>query len=325
MAYAARTTGRGPTSKGAGRTAARVRSARLGSHFVGPSAYFFLLPAALLFVVFVAYPILWVMGESLFALDQTRGERFVGLSNYLAVFVDPVFWIVARNMVLWGAITIPVQMLIGGIIAWFIERHTERWRGFFRTMFFLPVVTSVSVISLVWIQIYAPYYGIAQEYLGRIGIEMTTSPIGDPRAAIFALIVVNIWQWTGFSMMMYVAGLANLNTEVLDAARVDGARGLSLARFVIVPMLQPVTKSLLLLGIIGTLQTFPIVHLMTGGGPNHASEIFGTYIFRQSFVLDNTGIGAALSVIVLVVAFLLSIAQIFFLGASLVPARSEAT
>jgi len=326
MAYAARTTNSGPVSGSAGRgAAAPIAAARLGRHFVGPSAYFFLLPATLLFAVFVAYPILWVMGESLYAQDPTRGERFAGLSNYLAVFIDPVFWTVARNMVLWGAITIPVQMLVGGVIAWFIERHTVRWRGFFRTMFFLPVVTSVSVISLVWIQIYAPYYGIAQEYLGKIGIEMTTSPIGDPGAAIFALILVNIWQWTGFSMMMYVAGLANLNAEVLDAARVDGARGLNLARWIIVPMLQPVTKSLLLLGIIGTLQTFPIVHLMTGGGPNHASEIFGTYIFRQSFVLDNTGIGAALSVIVLLVAFLLSVAQIFFLGASLVPAKAEAT
>jgi ABC-type sugar transport system permease subunit len=325
MAFAERATTAGLKPSGKGRSFAAVATAPLGQHFVGPTAYFFLLPATLLFAVFVAYPILWVMGESLLAQDPTRGERFVGLSNYLTVFADPVFWIVVRNMILWGAITIPVQMLIGGTIAWFIERHTERWRGFFRTMFFLPVVTSVSVISLVWIQIYAPYYGIAEEYLGRIGIQMTNSPIGDPSTAIFALILVNIWQWTGFSMVMYVAGLGNLNAEILDAASVDGARGFNLARFVIVPMLQPVTKSLLLLGIIGTLQTFPIVHLMTGGGPNHASEIFGTYIFKQSFVLNNTGIGAALSVIVLVVAFVLSIAQILFLGASLVPARGEAS
>jgi ABC-type sugar transport system permease subunit len=322
MTYAERTTNTGPVSVSPP-TRRRTMSVRLGRDFVGPAAYLFLLPATLLFTVFVAYPILWVMGESLYSQDPARGERFAGLVNYLTVFTDPVFWTVARNMLLWGAITIPVQMLIGGTIAWFVERHTVRWRGFFRTMFFLPVVTSVSVISLVWIQIYAPYYGIAQEYLGRIGIEMSTSPLGDPSAAIFALILVNVWQWTGFSMMMYVAGLANLNQEVLDAARVDGARGFKLARLVIVPMLQPVTKSLLLLGVIGTLQTFPIVHLMTGGGPNHASEIFGTYIFRQSFVLGNTGIGAALSVIVLLVAFLLSVAQIVFLGASLVPARAE--
>ncbi len=118
-------------------------------------------------------------------------------------------------------------------------------------------------------------------------------------------------------MLMYIAGLTNLPREILEAARVDGAKGLRLAVSVIIPMLSNVTKSLLLLGIIGTLQTFPVVFLMTNGGPNHASEIFGTYIFKQSFVLGDLGIGAALSVIVLVIAFVLSVLQIMFLGSQL--------
>lgn len=285
--------------------------------------YLFALPATLLFVVFIAYPILWVVGQSLYGGTTGSGIAFVGLANYTAVLGNPTFWIVVRNMVLWGVITIPVQMLIGGLLAYFIERHTHALRGFFRTMFFLPVVTSVSVISLVWVQIYAPYYGIAQEYLKHVGIVMATSPIGDPKTAIYAVILVNIWQWTGFSMLMYIAGIANLPSEVLDAARVDGARGWRLAVHVIVPMLSPATKSLLLLGVIGTLQTFPIVHLMTGGGPNRASEVFGTFIFKQSFVLGDTGSGAALSVIVLVVALALSLIQITALGARLSPAGKE--
>ncbi|PDQ17209.1 ABC transporter permease [Mesorhizobium sanjuanii] len=285
--------------------------------------YLFALPATLLFVVFIAYPILWVAGQSLYIRSGSGVSSFAGLANYVTVLGDPTFWIVVRNMLLWGVITIPVQMLIGGLLAYFIERHTHALRGFFRTMFFLPVVTSVSVISLVWVQIYAPYYGIAQEYLKHVGFVMMTSPIGDPKMAIYALILVNIWQWTGFSMLMYIAGIANLPSEVLDAARVDGARGWRLAVYVIVPMLAPATKSLLLLGVIGTLQTFPIVHLMTGGGPNRASEVFGTFIFKQSFVLGDTGSGAALSVIVLVVALVLSLLQIVTLGARLTPAGKE--
>ncbi|HEX4766774.1 MAG TPA: sugar ABC transporter permease [Lichenihabitans sp.] len=289
---------------------------RRGRHG-GAIAYLFLLPAVALFIGFVAYPILWVVDESLVRQGRDGGRVFAGLANYAAVLRDPVFWIVMRNMALWAAITIPVQMLLGGLIAWFIERHTFRFRGFFRTMFFLPVVTSVSVVSLVWVQIYAPYYGIAQVYLQALGITLTDSPLGSPALAIYALIVVNIWQWTGFSMLMYVAGIANLPSEVLDAARIDGARGLKLARSVVVPMLAPVTRSLLLLGIIGTLQTFPIVQLMTGGGPDHASEVFGTDIFRQSFVLGDTGAGATLSVIVLGLAFVLTLAQIVLLGSRL--------
>lgn len=284
--------------------------------------YVFALPAVLLFVVFIAYPILWVTGQSFYAASG-EARSFAGFSNYATVIGDPTFWTVVRNMALWGVITIPVQMLVGGVLAWFIERHTDRLRGFFRTMFFLPVVTSVSVVSLVWVQIYAPYYGIAQEYLKYAGIVMSTSPIGDPKTAIYALIVVNIWQWTGFSMLMYIAGIANMPSEVLDAARIDGAKGLKLAAHVVVPMLAPATKSLLLLGVIGTLQTFPIVHLMTAGGPNRASEVFGTFIFKQSFVLGDTGSGAALSVIVLVVALGLSLLQIVALGARLTPAGKD--
>ena len=303
----------------AGRSAAALSRPRLKS----PELYLFVLPAVVLFVIFVAYPILWVAQQSLFSRTTQGTDAFVGLAGYGAALADPVFWIVVRNMFLWGVITIPVQMLIGGVLAYFIERHTHRLRGFFRTMFFLPVVTSVSVISLVWVQIYAPYYGIAQEYLKQVGIVMSSSPIGDPSTAIYALIVVNIWQWTGFSMLMYIAGIANLPTEVLDAAYVDGAKGWRLAVHVVVPMLAPATKSLLLLGVIGTLQTFPIVHLMTGGGPNHASEVFGTYIFKQSFVLGDTGAGATLSMIVLLLALVLSIVQIVFLRAELSPARRK--
>lgn len=286
-----------------------------------PTLYLFALPAAVLFIVFVAYPILWVGGQSLYARPGSGQAVFAGLANYGAVLQDPAFWIVVRNMALWGAITIPAQMLIGGLLAYFIERHTTTFRGFFRTMFFLPVVTSVSVVSLVWVQIYAPYYGIAQEYLKQVGIVMSNSPIGDPRTAIYALIIVNIWQWTGFSMLMYIAGIANLPSEVLDAARIDGAKGWRLATGVVVPMLAPSTKSLLLLGVIGTLQTFPIVHLMTGGGPNRASEVFGTLIFKQSFVLGDTGSGAALSVVVLAIALTLTLVQIVALGARLSPAK----
>jgi ABC-type sugar transport system permease subunit len=226
-------------------------------------------------------------------------------------------------MFLWGLITIPVQMAVGGTIAYLIERYTARTKTFFRVMFFLPVITSVSVISIVWSQMYAPYYGIIQQYARVIGIQLTTSPLGDPHLVIYALILVNIWQWTGFSMIMYVAGLSNIPGELWDAARIDGAHGWQLATRVIIPLLSPVTRSLLLLGVIGTLQTFPIVHLMTDGGPDHASEIFGTYIFKQGFVIGDTGYASALSAVVLIVALVLSVIQILIFGARLSPNRKR--
>lgn len=283
------------------------------------SRYFFALPAVILFAVFVAYPIIWVFAESVTSPSTAR----FSIGAYSSVLTDRVFWIATTNMVIWALITIPVQMIFGGLIAYYIEHHTKRFKGFFRTMFFLPVVTSVSVVSIVWVHIYAPYYGIAQEYFRHIGIQLSTSPLGDPKVAIYALIVVNIWQWTGFSMLMYIAGISNLPQEVLDAAKVDGARGWRLGVYVIIPMLAPATKSLLLLGILGTLQTFPIVHLMTGGGPNRSSEVFGTFIFKESFIVNDVARGAALSVIVLCIALVLSLVQIIGLGTNLTPAKER--
>ena len=168
-------------------------------------------------MAFVAYPIFWVFIESFAGEKGTRAPGFVGLDQYLRAFGDPVFWHVLGNMFLWGLITIPVQMLIGGVIAYFIERYTHRSKTFFRVMFFLPVITSVSVVSIVWAQMYAPYYGIVQEYLKYLGIQLNIAPLGEPKMALLALIVVNIWQWTGFSMIMYVAGLNNIPGDIFGA------------------------------------------------------------------------------------------------------------
>jgi raffinose/stachyose/melibiose transport system permease protein len=283
--------------------------------------YLYVLPAVSLFVVFVIYPILWVISESLYGRGASHPTGFVGIDHYRQAFNDPVFWRVLLNMSLWGAITIPVQMVVGGTIAYLIERYTSRSKTFFRVMFFLPVITSVAVVSIVWSQMYAPYYGIIQEYAKYIGLQLNVSPLGEPNLAIYALIVVNIWQWTGFSMIMYVAGLNSIPNDLWDAAKIDGAHGWQLAVRVVVPLLSPVSRSLLLLGVIGTLQTFPIVHLMTDGGPDHASEIFGTYIFKQGFVIGDTGYASALSTLVLIIALVLSIIQIAVLGARLGPSR----
>jgi ABC-type sugar transport system permease subunit len=287
-------------------SAAVGRAARYGSvAHRGLRSYLYVLPATLIFVSFVAYPVLWVVLRSLEQRDQNSVVQSLSLAHYVRAFTDPEFWVMLRNMTYWAVLTIPIQMIVGGTLAYFIERCTRRSRAFWRTMFFLPVVTSVSVVAIVWSQMYAPYYGIVQEYLKLVGLKLGIPLLANPDTVIFALIFVNIWQWTGFSMIMYVAGINNIPEDIFDAAKIDGARGWPLARNIVVPLVAPVTKSLLLLGIIGTLQTFPIVYLMTDGGPDHASEIFGTYIFKQGFVIGNVEYSAALSVIVLVLALVL--------------------
>ena len=278
--------------------------------------YLYLLPAVALFAVFVVYPVFDVVRTSI-TLHDTASHGTGLFANFLSVLSDGVFWIAARNMLYWAALTILVQMLVGGVLAYLIETYTDRSRAWFRTVFFIPVVTSVSVIAIVWSQIYAPEYGPLQWLLAKFGFHLTYSVLGSPNTAIFGCIAVNIWEFTGFSMLLYIVGLHRIPTEVLDAAKIDGSTGWSLARHVLAPMLSGVTKSLLLLGIIGTLQTFPLVYLMTSGGPNQSSQIFGTYIFQKAFIEDQNGYASALSVIVLVIAFVATALQVRLLKSNI--------
>lgn len=299
---------------GAARPRGNLRRGQLTAWLSRTYPYLFMIPAVVSFVVFILYPIVWVVVTSLFSQSLHGETYFAGFSNYAELIADPVFWNILRNMFLWALITIPAQMIIGGLIAYGIEEFLVRSQGFFRSLYFIPVVTSVAVISIIWSQLYAPYYGLLQQGFKNIGINFQTNMLGTPDTAIFALIIVNVWEWTGFSMLMYIPAIDSIPFEVFDSSRIDGASGLRLLWNIVVPMVSPVTKALLLLGIIGTLQTFPLVYLMTNGGPNHATEIFGTYIFKEGFALARIGYAAALSVSVLVLALVLTALQIRFLG-----------
>jgi raffinose/stachyose/melibiose transport system permease protein len=297
-------------------SAADSRERRLlGSH---GRYYLLVAPAALVFIGFVAWPITSVMVASITVQDTaSMGDDI--FMNYRAVVGDPVFWTAIRNMVIWAILTIGIQMLVGGTLAYLIETHARRAKTILRTAFLIPMVTSASVVAIVWAQFYAPGYGPLAELLKQVHLSFSSSMLGDPKTAIYAVIIINIWMYTGFSMLLYIVGLHRIPSEIMDAAKADGATGWRLARHVLVPMLAPTTKSLLLLGIIGTLQTFALVYLTTGGGPAHFSEVLGTHIFRTYFFLDQDGYAAALSVMTLLIAFVATIIQMRFLRSGLGP------
>ena len=144
---------------------------------------------------------------------------------------------------------------------------------------------------------------------------LTVPFLSDTNIAIFAVIAVNVWQWTGFSMLLYIAGLQGVPEELIDAAKIAGANTRQTVRHVIWPMLRHVHLTLILLGVIGTLQTFPLIYMMTSGGPNHATETLPNYIFLQAFKLQSMGYASALSVVLLLLALGLSLFQVRVLGA----------
>ena len=276
---------------------------------------FFMAPAMLLFVVFVLYPIFYIFNASLYDWDGINEALYVGLGNYIEMFTDDrAFSLAIRNSIYWTFLTIFPQMFLGFILAYILTADIP-FQNVFRIIFFMPAIISPVVLGIIWQRIYAPFGGLLADFGLEIGARFLIQPyLADPKIAIFSTIFVNVWQWTGFSMLMYVAGLQGLSDEVLSAAQVDGAGTLQRIRYIILPMLRHVHQTLILLGVIGTLQTFALVFMLTKGGPNHATEMLPTYIFQKAFTLQSMGYASAVAVVLLVIALSASIFQVRVLG-----------
>ena len=276
---------------------------------------FFMAPAMALFFVFVLYSIFYILAASLYEWDGINEAVFVGLRNYVELFTDDrAFGLAIRNSFLWAFLTIFPQMFMGFLLAYILSSGIPL-QNVFRIIFFTPAIISPVVLGIVWQRIYNPFSGLLADVGRETGAAFLIQPfLADPKIAIYSTIAVNVWQWTGFSMLMYVAGLQSLSEEVLNASEVDGASKWQQIRFVIWPMLRHVHLTLILLGVIGTLQTFALVFELTGGGPNHATEMLPTHIFQEAFILQNTGYAAAVAVVLLVIALSASIFQVRVLG-----------
>ena len=276
---------------------------------------FFMAPAMILFVVFVLYPIFYIFGASMYDWDGINEGIYIGLQNYVDMFTnDRSFGLAIRNSFYWTFLTIFPQMFLGFILASILTSGVP-FQNVFRIIFFMPAIISPVVLGIVWQRIYAPYGGLLADLGREIGAPFLIQPyIADPKIAIFSTIFINVWQWTGFSMLMYVAGLQGLPGEVLSAAEVDGAGTLQRVRYIVLPMLRHVHLTLILLGVIGTLQTFALVFMLTKGGPNHATEMLPTYIFQKAFTLQSMGYASAVAVVLLLIALSASIFQVRVLG-----------
>ena len=277
----------------------------------GTQGLTFLLPALVLFAIFVLYPAFYIFYAGLFEWDGINQGVFVGLGNFHQIFTDDgPFWIAMRNALYWAPLTIVIQMVLGFLIAFLLEIRT-RMVPVFRALFYLPAIVSPVVIGIVWQRIYNPFGGLLSDIGIATGLRfLTFSFLANTQTAIFAVIVVNIWQWMGFSMLMYIAGMKGISREVLEAARLDGITTRQTAVHVVWPMLRHVHLTLVLLGVIGTLQTFPLIYIMTKGGPNHATEMLPNYIFQQGFILQNMGYASALSVILFCIVLVISAVQL---------------
>lgn len=278
-------------------------------------AYLFILPQAVLVAAFALYPIVMTHVYSLYEWPGFGPlDRFVGLANYVDVLTDDLFWnAFAKSFVFMGG-TVALQLPIALLLAILLNSERLYGRNVYRTLFFIPVVTTSAVIGIVMRSIFATRSGLVNEALSSVGL--ISEPIrwlsqGD--TAMLALVLVASWKWLGIKLVMWLAGLQSLPRELYDAARVDGATWWQTFRHITVPLLIPVGVVVLLFSIVDALTAFDLIFTMTEGGPGFATEFMELYIYRYAFTsfaggLPQLGFASTAGVIFGLSVFLISLA-----------------
>ena len=261
-------------------------------------AYVFLLPAAVLLAVFMFVPFVQAVVLSFQEWDGVSAvTSFVGLSNYRFVMHDTVFWSSMRNVLIFGVagFVLGNALSLGMAIA---VNRVRRGKAFFRTAFYLPGVFSVVVIGMMFSWLLAPNAGIVNRLLGGVGLSgLEHNWLEDPGTALPAVAAVFLWYHWGFGFILYLAGLQDVPVELYEAADLDGASGWAKFRYVTWPDLLPVTAIVSLLTLLGALQVFGTVQVLTNGGPGDHTMVPTLRIYQEAFTNQRFGSAAAMSVI----------------------------
>ena len=268
----------------------------------------FVLPAFLVYALFVIYPFLQSFYLSLTDWNGIAADKnFVGLDNFRELANDSLLWTSLRHNLIWVVLGTVGPMVVGFFLAVLLWSRPVGVT-FFRTVYFMPQVLSPVIIAIVWQWIYNPIFGILNKGLDRVGLEgVSRGWIGDPDFALYAVLVAAIWAETGFVFVIFLAGLQNVSRDLLDAAMIDGANAWRRFWNVVVPQMSNVVTVVTALLLVGGFSVFDIVFVMTGGGPNNATELIATYTYKEAFTQNRTGYAASLSLVITVLSLIASI------------------
>jgi multiple sugar transport system permease protein len=257
------------------------------------AGYLFVLPAVSILFVFTLMPVLYALCLSFTNYDVFTRMDWVGLQNYQDVFEDDLFWRALQNTVIYTAISIPISMALGLGLALLLNVRL-RGLGVYRTAFYVPVVTSMVAISMIWIQLFDPLYGVVSNALELVGVR-GVDWLGDPNLAMPSVITVSVWKTIGWNMLIYLAGLQGIPDSLKEAAAIDGAGRWQTFWKIVLPLLKPTTFFIFATSVIGAFQVFDIVYVMTGGGPANATLTLVQYIYNNAFKALDMGFAAAAS------------------------------
>jgi raffinose/stachyose/melibiose transport system permease protein len=267
-----------------------------------PSGLPWILPAFVFVVGLVYYCIGYTGYISTLTWDGVSpNPAHVGFANYLTAFHDPVFWDAIRHTVIFFVVTFCVQTALG--LAFAALLHSKvKLPNLYKVIIFVPVVLAPATMAPIFRQIFSAT-GQFNTILGDIGLGSLEHPwLAQASTALPVIMAITIWEWTGVTFILYFAAMTQIDSEILEAARIDGASGLRILTRIVWPSVRGTTIALAMLSVIGALKTFDVPYLVTLGGPNYATEFLGTFIYRISIPQAEVGYGAALSILLLILA-----------------------
>lgn len=267
------------------------------------------IPTLILFVIFVVYPMVESLRISFFRWSGLSANTavFTGLDNFRLLAKDGNVWNALKNNVILMLFVPLVVLILSLFFSVLLTRRKLPGKNFFRTVFFFPYVLSMVVVSVLWMFIYNPTFGILNSFLKADGLEsLTCAWLGEPSTALVCVAVTMIWQWMGFYMVLYMAAMENIPAQLYESAVIDGAGEIRKFFAITFPMIWEVTRVNLILLVINVFNaSFGYVKVMTNGGPDSATEVLSSYMYRQAFVNSNLGYATANAVLIFVILVIL--------------------
>jgi raffinose/stachyose/melibiose transport system permease protein len=262
------------------------------------------LPALLLILVLIYIPITLSGYYGLMDWDGIGEMKFIGLENYVTLVQDKVFWTSTWHsfqLALFSAASLLLYLGISLVLASKIKGS-----DLLRKIYLIPMLLSSVAIAQLWMKIFDPNNGMANKLLEIFGVENTPLWLADPSIALYSIFIPVIWQFAGFYILIYYAALKNVSDEIIEAAKIDGANSLQIAFRIKLPLISGVFKVTIMLAVVGSLKYFDLIYVMTGGGPNGASEVIASYMYKEAFKLNNFGYGSALGFGLLVICLVMT-------------------
>lgn len=292
----------------------KIKGSRRRSELSQPIAgYLFIMPAVLGILIFSVIPVIYAFYISFTDYNLLNPiKNLVGYQNYKDLLDDPLFWKSMKNSFYFAGVVVPLQSALALGLAILVNQKIKM-RGFFRSAFFVPVVTSMVVASTIWLIMYNPSSGLINSILMRLGLPrqpfLTSSVQAMP-----AVIVMCIWKSVGFSMVIFLAGLQGIPQEFYEAVQIDGAGKWQSFRYITLPLLKRTTLFILVITTMDALKIFSPMYVMTGGGPRHATMGIVFYIWKIAFSYMKMGYASALAFVLFALILILTLLQFRFLG-----------